>query len=188
MDRSVMVWDVLSGHSLRRWTGHQARVNALDYNPDSSVLVSGSYDSTLKLWDVRSQTRTPIQTLTDARDSVESVHVAGHEILSGSVDGCLRIHDVRMGCLTTDKIGQPVTHCLFSSDENCVLASSLDSKIRLFDKENGQLLADYRGHENKELRIRACLTPHDAQVIGGSEDGKIYIWDLVEVRFTYLTL
>jgi len=63
-----------------------------------------------------------------------------------------------------------------------VLASSLDDTVRLMDRANGGLLNAYKGHVNNKYKIRSCLSNSDAHVIAGSEDGKIYIWDLIEVR------
>ena len=37
----------------------------------------------------------------------------------------------------------PVTSVSFSRDGHCVLASSLDGVVRLFDKDNGELLNEY---------------------------------------------
>ena len=48
------------------------------------------------------------------------------------------------------------------------------------DKGNGQLLQGYRSHANQNYRIRSCLGLMDSVVISGSEDGKLYAWDLVE--------
>ena len=48
------------------------------------------------------------------------------------------------------------------------------------DKGNGQLLQSYKGHTNKDYRIRSCLGMADSVVISGSEDGKLYAWDLLE--------
>lgn len=58
--------------------------------------------------------------------------------------------------------------------------STLDSTIRLIDKGNGQLLQSYMSHTNKQYRIRSCLGLADAVVISGSEDGRLYAWDLLE--------
>ena len=62
------------------------------------------------------------------------------------------------------------------------MASSLDDTIRLMDRANGGLLNAYKGHKNHQYKIRSCLSNSDAHVISGSEDGKIYMWDLMEVR------
>jgi len=37
----------------------------------------------------------------------------------------------------------PITSVRFSGDKMCILASTLDSKVRLFDKEDGQILNEY---------------------------------------------
>ncbi|KAI8905273.1 WD40-repeat-containing domain protein [Powellomyces hirtus] len=180
-DRSVFVWDVGTGRPLRRFTGHHQRVNAVAFNAEGTVVVSGSYDASVRVWDCRAaNARLPIQILGDAKDSVESVQVMQHEILTGSVDGSVRIYDVRMGDLVTDRVGHPVTSATFSGDKNCILVSSLDSTVRLFDKENGELLSSYQGHTNREYRITSTLSNTDAHVITGSEDGRILMWDLVE--------
>ena len=80
------------------------------------MVVSGSYDATVRLWDCKSQSTKPIQVLEEARDSVSTLHVLGHEIVTGSVDGRLRIYDLRMGMMFADVIGRknalPVLHSL----------------------------------------------------------------------------
>ena len=48
----------------------------------------------------------PIQVLEEARDSVSSLHVVGHEIVTGCVDGRVRVYDLRMGMLFVDVIGR----------------------------------------------------------------------------------
>ncbi|KAJ3217715.1 WD repeat-containing protein 83 [Dinochytrium kinnereticum] len=179
-DRSVILWDVGTGNIIRRFSGHGARINAVAFNADGTVLVSGSYDATVKCWDLRAQTQLPIQTMTEAKDSVSTVKINGHEILAGCVDGKLRNYDIRAGLCVVDDVKSPVTCASFSNDNNCILVSSLDDTIRLLDKENGEVLAEYKGHKNHEYKVSSILSNDDAYVISGSEDGKVYCWDLVE--------
>ncbi|KAJ3177161.1 WD repeat-containing protein 83 [Geranomyces variabilis] len=180
-DRAVLVWDVATGRPIRRFTSHHQRVNAVAFNQDATVVVSGSYDASVRFWDCRAANAyKPIQVAEHAKDSVEAVQVVQHEILTGSVDGSIRVYDMRTGDFIADKVGHPVTSASFSGDKNCVLVSSLDSTIRLFDKENGELLNSYTGHKNSEYRITSTLSNTDAHVISGSEDGSILMWDLVE--------
>lgn len=40
-DKQVFLWDVAAGKTLKRWAGHGARVNAVDFGGDGSVVVSG---------------------------------------------------------------------------------------------------------------------------------------------------
>lgn len=79
-------------------------------------------------------------------------------------------------------MGEPVTSVNFTNDGQCILASTLDSSIRLIDKETGAVLNTFKGHQNKEYKIDSCLTTKDTHVISGSEDGSIYIWDLIQAN------
>ncbi|KAL8693480.1 MAG: hypothetical protein Q9218_001711 [Villophora microphyllina] len=180
-DKQVFLWDVATARTLRRWSGHFGRVNCVDFGgEEGSVVVSGSFDATVRLWDCKSQSTKPIQTLEESKDSVSSLHVLGHEIVTGSVDGKMRLYDLRMGMIYVDTLGHPITSVQQTTDGNAVLVSTLDSTIRLMDKSNGKMLQNYKGHTNTDFRIRSCLGLGDAVVFSGSEDGEIYIWDVLE--------
>jgi len=116
---------------------------------------------------------------------VSSLYVSAEEIITASVDGCVRNYDLRIGRLRTDFLDQPCTSVTLSNDGNCLLISSLDSSIRLFDKQSGELLGDYKGHANKQYKIASSLTNTDAYVVSGSEDARIYFWDLVEGKVVH---
>ncbi|KAL8997721.1 MAG: hypothetical protein Q9169_003050 [Polycauliona sp. 2 TL-2023] len=180
-DKQVFLWDVATARTLKRWSGHFGRVNCVGFGgEDGSVVVSGSFDATVRLWDCKSQSTKPIQVFEESKDSVSGLHVLGHEIVTGSVDGKLRLYDLRMGMVYADTMGHPITSVQQTTDGNAVLVSTLDSVIRLMDKSNGQMLQSYKGHTNTDYRIRSCLGLADSIVISGSEDGKIYVWDVLE--------
>lgn len=81
---------------------------------------------------------------------------------------------------TSSLHAEPITSVRQTRDGNAVLVSTLDNTIRLMDKGNGQLLQSYKAHTNTEYRIRSTLGMADSVVISGSEDGKLYAWDLLE--------
>lgn len=80
----------------------------------------------------------------------------------------------------------PVTSIKLSANQKCILASSLDSSIRLFDRDNGQLLNEYKGHVNNDYKLISCMDKTASYAISGSEDGKIYFWNVVGVRMIVL--
>jgi len=54
---------VSDGRVKRRLRQHAATVNCVEYNEDSSVVVSGSNDNTVCCWDTRSRNNSPIQVI-----------------------------------------------------------------------------------------------------------------------------
>ncbi|XP_055520229.1 WD repeat domain-containing protein 83 [Leucoraja erinacea] len=179
-DKTIVLWDVATGQLVRKYRGHGGKVNCVQFNEESTVIVSGSIDSCIRCWDCRSRKSEPIQVLSEAKDGVSSVKVSDHEILSGSVDGRVRRYDLRKGQLFADYIGSPITSVCFSRDGQCTLSSSLDSTLRLLDKETGELLGQYKNHKNAEYKLDCCFNETDTHVLSGSEDGKVYFWDLIE--------
>ncbi|KAL5022334.1 hypothetical protein ScPMuIL_001489 [Solemya velum] len=182
MDKLVVLFDVASGNSLRKYRGHAGTVNCVKFNEESTVVLSGSIDCTIKAWDCRSRSTNPIQTMDDPKDSVTSLEVSDHEILAGSADGHIRRFDLRMGKLFVDTIGKSVSCVTFTRDGQCVLVGTLDSTLRLMDKDTGEMLNEYTGHKNKDYKIDSCLNHRDTHILSGSEDGCVYIWDLVESK------
>ena len=40
-DRSVFLWDVMTGSTIRRISGHMGKINTVEFNEDASVIASG---------------------------------------------------------------------------------------------------------------------------------------------------
>ncbi|KAG0533326.1 hypothetical protein BDA96_04G183900 [Sorghum bicolor] len=179
-DRQIFYWDVASGRVIRKFRGHNSEVNSVKFNEYNAVVVSAGYDRTVRAFDCRSQSSDPIQTIDTFQDSVMSVNLTKTEIIAGSVDGTVRAFDIRMGRETVDNLGHPVNCVSLSNDSNCLLANCLDSTVRLLDKSSGELLQEYKGHTCKSFKMDSCLTNDDAFVVGGSEDGYIFFWELVD--------
>ena len=61
-------------------------MNCVQFNrPDCSLVMSGSYDSSVRIWDTKSRNMEPVQILDEAKDSVTSLCISDHEILTGYV-------------------------------------------------------------------------------------------------------
>lgn len=52
-DREIRLWDISSGHLITTYQGHRDMVNSLDFSWDDRVLVSGSADCTVRVWDLQ---------------------------------------------------------------------------------------------------------------------------------------
>lgn len=197
-DRAAFVWDVTSGNIVRRLQGHLSSINAIAANDDFTVLITGSYDRSIKAWDLRAPGRDPIQQLSGCTDSVSSLIVeqgdrssgVGGIIIAGCVDRVVRTYDLRAGRLHEDLVHAPVTSVSASSDGACMLVSCLGDGIkcpvlRLLKRQTGVELNSFQGHVNDQYPLRNCFGGDDSIAISGSEDGRIIVWDVLSAKITH---
>ena len=202
-DKTLRLWDVISpssdgvGDALVEFKGHQDFVFSASFSPTSDLLASGSFDSTVKLWDVRCGSC--VSTLPAHSDPVTAVsfNYDGTCVASASHDGLVRVWDVGTGeCLKTivgeeESEGVAVGCVTFSPNGKYVLSGSLDGKVRLWDlvggkwydksKRGGSCLKTYSSHTNTKFCMFSTFStvnPKRDLVISGSEDGKVYLYDL----------
>jgi transcription initiation factor TFIID subunit 5 len=55
-DQTLILWDLGTGKRLKTMTGHTGFIYSVSFNSDSTVLVSGSADGTVRVWDVNKNT------------------------------------------------------------------------------------------------------------------------------------
>lgn len=180
--------------------GHHNYIYSLAFSPKGNMLVSGSYDEAVFLWDVR--TARLMRSLPAHSDPVSSVDFVrdGTLIASCSSDGLIRIWDTGTGqCLKTlvHEDNAAVTSVKFSPNGKFVLAATLDSSVRLWNYVEGRCIKTYQGHKNEKFSINACFGTYDAEreavegdesgeleqqswafVVSASEDGRILLWDV----------
>ena len=181
-DKTIVLADIITGQLIRKVRGHTARINSVTCSHDASLFISASYDSTVKIWDGKSRSQDPIQTLQEARDSVSSVIIVDDkkEILSCSIDGRVRIYDVRKGQLRVDDCGEAITGMCLSHDGLCLAATCLDGNIHLFEKDSGEILNTYsKLHTAGTYGLECKITSNDENVVSGSEDGNVVLYDLI---------
>lgn len=168
------------GTPVRRLRSHAGGVRCVCFNEDSSIAISGGRDNAVMCWDIRTRRLDPVQVMKEARDCITAVLTNEHKIYAASLDGCVRHYDIRVGEMTCDKIGEPVTYLAQTRDEQCLVAGCQDSVVRLLDCETGGLLAEYKGHNADDYHIECGILANDAHIVCGSSDGHALVWDLVE--------
>ena len=74
-----------------------------------------------------------------------------------------------------------MTYATFTRDSQCLLLSS-ENVLRLFDKENGEILSEYSGHNSKEYLIECCVSLKDNYVLSGSANKNLWCWELLSSK------
>lgn len=187
-DKSILLWSPLSSDfpiSPSPLMGHSNYVYSVAFSPKGNMLVSGSFDEAVFLWDVRSGR--VMRNLPAHSDPVGGVDFLrdGSMVCSCANDGLIRIWDSGTGqCLKTlvDEGRRPVTAVRFTPNGKFVLAWTLDNCIRLWRYIEGVCVKTYLGHVNKEFSLSGAVGSYlhgqEAFVVSGSEDGDLVAWDV----------
>lgn len=157
--------------------GHKQDVANIAFSPDGSLIASGSWDNTIKLFNAESgQYKT---TFIGHTQSVKSVAFSpdGQTLASGSNDGTARLWDTATGTEKTTLIGHNpwVTGVAFSPDGRTLASSGgwRDKSIRLWDAHSGKHKRTFI--HTDEIRSVA-FSPDGRILAGGSWDGTVLLW------------
>ena len=178
-DKTVKLWDVLSGECLKTFDQHQGGVLSVTFSPDGDQLASGSYDNAVKLWDVVSGKC--LRTLDQHRHWVNSVAFSpdGGQLASGSDDNTVKLWDVSRGvCLKTfDQHQGGVSSVTFIPDGGQLASGSYDKTVKLWDVSSGACLKIFDQHTSFVMSV--TFSPDGGQLASGSNDKTVKLWDVL---------
>jgi WD40 repeat protein/uncharacterized caspase-like protein len=131
---------------------HTLPVTSVAFSPNGKLVLSGSEDKTLKLWDA--STGALVRSFEGHLDEVTSVAFSpdGTRVLSGSKDKTVKLWDVATGTLLrtfeepSDSLATYVMSVAFSPDGARVLSGNQDATLKLWDASTGVLLRVFTAH------------------------------------------
>ena len=179
IDKTVRIWNVVTGECEAELVGHSDSVNAVIFSPDGSHIVSGSDDNTMRIWNVvmgESEAE-----LKGHSASVNCVIFSpdGSHIVSGSFDNTMRIWNVATGESETKLIGHSgsVKSVVFSPDGSLVVSGSFDNTLRIWSVLTGQSKRELKGHSRSVNSV--VFSPDGRHIVSGSFDNTVRIWSVV---------
>uniref|UniRef100_A0A7S2QUN2 Autophagy-related protein 16 domain-containing protein n=1 Tax=Chlamydomonas chlamydogama TaxID=225041 RepID=A0A7S2QUN2_9CHLO len=192
-DKSMILWDVASGHNCHTLTGHSASVTGVAANPlDNRLAASCADDRCIKLWDLSRGFSVRSIPCTKMPNCI-SISRDGNNILTGHLDGTLCMWDARQArASSTSPIFEKKQHTQAICDvsptnvDSLLLVASRDNSVCMVDVRNmgvtrvfkapqmtvGTIGSLGRGHCHIEMSV-------DGRFLGvGSAEGGVYVWDL----------
>ncbi|KIK53573.1 hypothetical protein GYMLUDRAFT_1025372 [Collybiopsis luxurians FD-317 M1] len=176
-DRTVCIWDALTGEQLLEMRGHTDWVCSVAFSSDGSKSISGSDDRTVRLWNaVTGEEEMIISGHTDFISSV-AFSADSRKVVSGSGDKTVCIWDAVTGNTLMEMVGHTgvVYSVAFSPDGAKIVSGSKDTTICIWDAGTGEKLKLINGHSGT---VRSVVFSLDgARLVSGSADDTVCIWD-----------
>ncbi|KAJ3428217.1 wd40 repeat family [Anaeramoeba flamelloides] len=172
-------------------SGHKNEGYGISWNPyHPELLLSGSYDSLICIWDINKPNSTkinPLKTYSIHSKDIEDVQwhpFNGNVFGSVADDKTLKIFDIREEKPTIDikAHDEEVNSIAFNPDnQHFLLTASSDKTIRLWDlRKIEKSLHTFKSHKDKVYKV--CWNPHYPTTFASSGDDKrIHIWDINKI-------
>ena len=162
-----------------RFTGHLGNVNSIDWSKDGNLLVSGSDDGTVRLWDASTgnESGAPLLRLQDIAVQAVAFHPDSAEIAVAASDGSIRIvnrnapsqSDAFAGCAAS------AMDVAFSLDGEALAAACGDNTVILWNRRTAKITAVLKGHSALVSSVR--FDPTGKWLAGAGKDRKTTIWN-----------
>lgn len=156
---------------VRTLQGHSHSVRAIAAHGDT--LVSGSYDSTVRVWKISTgECQHILQGHSQKVYSVVLDH-ARNRAISGSMDSLVKIWDLNTGACLYTLEGHTLLVGLLDLRDDRLVSAAADSTLRIWDPETGKCKSTLMAHTG----AITCFQHDGRKVISGSEK-TVKMWDV----------
>jgi WD40 repeat protein/transcriptional regulator with XRE-family HTH domain len=176
----VRVWRVGGQRLHLSWQAHTDNTYVLAFSPDERTLATGSWDRTVKLWDLQSGDLLWTGRHTNSINCV-AFTPDRHLLASGGDDAVVRLWEVATGNLVQTLASQGgALYTLAGSPNGCLLAAGcLDGSIRLWQVQGPQPATCFKvlsGHTDWVLAL--AFSPDGTRLVSGSCDNTTKLWEV----------
>lgn len=206
-DRTVHLWSLDTGKSLRILQKHTETVQALVFSPDNKWVASGGDDNTIRIWQVatgRIEKTLKYPSLPIGHKGVYGLDISpnGEWLAIGNWDGTIalwyfanakqayKVNKEAVGFWGIGKGTGPghtnsVNSVAFSSDGKLLASGAFDNTAKVWRVgEKGQLSLWHTFHADNWINV-VCFSPDNKLLAGGGFDKKVRVWQLVDGKLLH---
>jgi guanine nucleotide-binding protein subunit beta-2-like 1 protein len=193
-DKTVIVWNLTRedptnyGLPRKALRGHSHFIQDVVISSDGQFALSGSWDHTLRLWDLNSGTTTR-RFVGHTKDVLSVAFSADNrQIVSGSRDKTVKLWNTLGECKYTIEEGGHTEHvsCVRFSPNTTnplIVSAGWDKLVKVWNLTNCKLKTNLTGHTGYINTV--TVSPDGSLCASGGKDGTAMLWDLTEGKHLY---
>jgi guanine nucleotide-binding protein subunit beta-2-like 1 protein len=192
-DKTIIVWQLTRdetnyGVPKRSLHGHSHFVSDVVMSSDGQFALSGSWDRSLRLWDITTGQST--RRFVGHTGDVLSVAFSAdnRQIVSGARDRTIKLWNTLAECkytITQDCHTDWVSCVRFSPNTSnpIIVSCGWDKVVKVWNLTNCKLRTNHFGHT--QFLNTVTVSPDGSLCASGGKDGKAMLWDLNEGKHLY---
>ncbi|XP_039083328.1 CMT1A duplicated region transcript 1 protein isoform X2 [Hyaena hyaena] len=172
-NRKIQLLDVIQVKKVPiEFRGHAGSVRTLFLCEEKDFLLSGSYDLSIRYWDLKSGAC--VRIFNGHQGTVTCMDLYMNKLVSGARDCQVKEWDVETGkCLKTFKHKDPILATKIS--DTYIVSSCERGIVKVWHSVTAQLVKTLIGHEGAVK----CLCFDQWHLLSGSTDGLVMAWSMV---------
>lgn len=162
-----------NNYTVRVLKGHSDGVLCVQFCDVLNVIMTGSYDRTVRVWHL--ETGEEIRCMTGHHRCVRALQFDEAKLITGSMDGTLKVWNWHTGeCIRTLQGHTGGVVCLHFNS-HMLVSGSTDHTIRVWNFRAGECCT-LTGHTEWVNSVR--ITDDGLTLVSGSDDTTVRLWDL----------
>ncbi|KAJ8676725.1 hypothetical protein QAD02_012512 [Eretmocerus hayati] len=187
LDKAVFLWDVNTLTALTAsnntvttssLTGNKDSIYSLAMNPSGTIIVSGSTEKVLRVWDPRSCNK--LMKLKGHQDNIKALVLNrdGTQCLSASSDGTIKLWSIgQQQCVQTYRVHTEGVWALLATENfGHVISGGRDKRIVMTELRNPDKFTVIA--EEKAPILKMVMTPDQSSIWVATSDSTINNWNL----------
>lgn len=178
------------GHPvIRTLYDHMEEVTCLEFHPKETILISGSKDNSIKMFDIsKASAKKAFKTITEAEPiRCFSFHPSGEYLTVGTAHPVLRLYDVNtlqcfVCCFPSHQHTGAITSVRWAQDSKVFASASKDGSIKLWDGVSNKCINTFaKAHDGQEV-CSVAFTKNGKYLLSAGKNSICKLWELTTSR------
>lgn len=182
-DGTVQIYSTVTWEVVKSFKAHGGYVSTVCYSSDSKYLLTGSYDKTVRLWDIRQKYALDHE-YKDFKEGTFAYFIKGNkEILVRDFAGYIKILEVSSGKVTWENKLTGTLHSISIDPEgNLIAAASETGAIYFWNRKKYTVPLIFRGHDDQVISVRFSASGKELYSCSLDKTWKIWTVRILENR------